>query len=127
MSTTKAKQSSGQLIQFSPYSRDLPVRLAKDVQNSSYTTKTKYLNALLERLLGEPPRLRVDSRIDELFQMLSIMESLPLERIDAIASMENRHFDQMFVHLIQTALREYPDCPNKAPVGVESRRRFSIN
>lgn len=99
----------GQLIQFSPYSTELIQLLENDVEFSCYRTKTKYLNALMERVLLLERRLESRSCLGELFRILDLMKALPVEHIRALASTEHRNFDQMLMHLIQTALSEYPD------------------
>ncbi len=99
----------GQLIQFSLYSTELIQLLERDVKASSYKTKTKYLNALIGRFLSLERRFESRSRIDELFWILELNKQLPVEHIRALAPTQHRNFDQMLIHLLQTALSDYPD------------------
>lgn len=99
----------GQLIQFSLYSTELVQLLERDVKASTYRTKTQYLNALIGRVLSLQRRFDSRSRIDELFRILDLTKQLPVERIRALAPTQHRNFDQMLLHLLQTALNDYPD------------------
>ncbi len=99
----------GQLIQFSPYSTELMQLLERDVNASTYKTKTQYLNALIGRVLSLECRFDSSSRIDELFRILDLNQQLPVQHIRALAPTQHRNFDQMLIHLLQTALSEYPD------------------
>lgn len=99
----------GQLIQFSPYSTDLIRLLEEDVRASSYKTKTKYLNALMEQLLLLERRFESRSCIDEFFCRMELTEALPIEHIRALAPTQHRNFDQMLLHLLETALADYPN------------------
>lgn len=97
------------LIQFSPYSTELTQLLENDVKVSSYKTKTKYLNALMEQVLSIECRCDSSSHIDELSRILALFKALPVERIQTLARTQHRNFDQMLMHLIQTALSAYSD------------------
>jgi hypothetical protein len=99
----------GQLIQFSPYSTELAHLLENDVKISSYGTKTKYLNALVEEVLSIERCCDSASHIDELFRILALFKALPVGRIRTLAHTQHRNFDQMLEHLVQTALSAYPD------------------
>lgn len=99
----------GQLIQFSPYSTELVQLLENDVKASSYKTKTKYLNALMGRVLLLERRFESRSCINELFRILDLFKLLPVEHIRALAPTQHRNFDQMLMHLTQSALSDYPD------------------
>lgn len=107
MVNLSTKIASGKLVQFSAYTDELPQQLANDVECSGYKTRTKYMNALIDRVLSLQPRFGSQSRIGELFYLLDIMESLPLESIQSVAPEQNRNFDQMLHHLVKTALRDY--------------------
>ena len=99
----------GQLIQFSPYSTELVQLLECDVKTSTYKTKTQYLNALIGRVLSLERRFDSRSRINELFRILDLTQQLPVQHIRALAPTQHRNFDQMLIHLLQTALSDYPD------------------
>ena len=98
-------------LQFSYYDLTFPNRLADDVKRSSFSTRSKYLNALIERVLSLPMRTPVSSHIDEFFAWIALFESLPTERIWQLAPTQNRNFDQMVKHLLEIALRYYPENP----------------
>ncbi|NJM98753.1 MAG: hypothetical protein HC800_17780 [Phormidesmis sp. RL_2_1] len=102
-------KKKGQLIQFAPYSTELVRLLEEDVKFSSYKTKTKYLNTLIGSVLSLERRFESRSFIEELFRRLALTEALPIEHIRALAPTQHRNFDQMLMHLLQTALSDYPD------------------
>jgi len=98
-------------LQFSYHDSTLPTRLADDIRRSSFSTRSKYLNALLEKMLSLPMRTSASSHVDELFAWLALFESLPIERIWQLAPTQNRNFDQMIKHLLEIALSCYPETP----------------
>ncbi|MEM9002709.1 MAG: hypothetical protein AAGE59_04180 [Cyanobacteria bacterium P01_F01_bin.86] len=98
-------------LQFSYYDSTLPTRLADDIRCSSFTTRPKYLNALLEKVLSLPVRTSTSSHIDEFFAWIELFESLPTDRISQLAPTQNRNFDQMVKHLLEIALSYYPENP----------------
>lgn len=98
-------------LQFSYYDSTLPNRLANDIKRSSFTTRPKYLNALIEKVLSLPMRTSTSSHIDEFFAWIELFEALPTERIWQLAPTQNRNFDQMVKHLIEIALSYYPENP----------------
>ena len=98
-------------LQFSYYDSTLPTRLSDDIHRSSFTTRPKYLNALLEKVLSLPVRTSTSSHIDEFFAWVELFEALPTERIWQLAPTQNRNFDQMVKHLIEIALSYYPENP----------------
>jgi hypothetical protein len=102
-------KKKGQLIQFSPYSTELVQLLDEDVKASSYRTKTQYLNALIESVLSLERRFQSRSHIDEMCRRLALIETLPIEHIRALAPAQCRSFEQTLMHLLQTALSDYPD------------------
>lgn len=103
------KRKKGQLIQFSAYSTELSQQLKRDVKVSRYRTKTKYLNALIGKVLSIERRFDSRSQLDELFRILDLVGALPIEHIQELAPTQHRNFDQMLMHLLQTALSDYPD------------------
>lgn len=111
MVDSKTAAGSRPKLQFSYYDSTLPSRLADDIRRSSFTTRSKYLNALLETVLSLPTRTSTSSRIDEFFAWIELFEALPTERIWQLAPTQNRNFDQMFKHLIEIALSYYPENP----------------
>ena len=98
-------------LQFAYYDSTLPNRLADDISRSSFSTRPKYLNALLEKVLSLPMRTSTSSHIDEFFVWVELFESLPTERIWQLAPTQNRNFDQMLKHLLEVALSYYPENP----------------
>lgn len=106
---SKAVAKNRTQIQFSYYDSTLPARLADDIQRSSFSTRPKYLNALLEKVLALPMRTPASSHIDELFAWIELFDSLPTERIRQLAPTQNRNFDQMLKHLLEIALNYYPE------------------
>ena len=98
-------------LQFSYYDSTLPDRLAADIRSSSFSTRSKYMNALLEKVLSLPVRTSTSSHIDEFFAWMELFESLPTERIWQLAPTQNRNFDQMVKHLLEVALSYYPESP----------------
>ncbi|MEL6601738.1 MAG: hypothetical protein AAFP20_00750 [Cyanobacteria bacterium J06614_10] len=111
MINLSTKRASGKLVQFSAYTDELPQQLENDVECSGYKTRTKYMNVLIDRVLSLQPRFGSQSRIGELFYLLDIIESLPLESIQSVAPEQNRNFDQMLRHLVKTALKDYQQHP----------------
>ena len=98
-------------LQFSYYDQTLPNRLADDVRRSAFSTRPKYLNALLEKVLSLPMRTSTSSHIGEFFAWIELFESLPTERIWQLAPTQNRNFKQMMKHLLEIALSYYPENP----------------
>ena len=98
-------------LQFSYYDPTLPNRLADDVRRSAFSTRPKYLNALLEKVLSLPMRTSTSSHIGEFFAWIELFESLPTERIWQLAPTQNRNFKQMMKHLLEIALSYYPENP----------------
>jgi len=103
-------------LQFAYYDSTLPNRLADDISRSSFSTRPKYLNALLEKVLSLPMRTSTSSHIDEFFVWVELFESLPTERIWQLAQTQNRNFDQMLKHLLEVALSYYPENPQLSAV-----------
>ena len=101
-------------LQFSYYDSTLPNRLANDIKQSSFNTRPKYLNALIEKVLSLPMRTSMSSHIDELFAWIELFETLPTERIRRLAPTQNRNFDQMVRHLLEVALSYYPEDPQSS-------------
>ena len=123
-------------LQFPYYDPTLPDRIAEDVRRSSFTTRPKYLNALVERVLSLPVRTDTSSHIDEFFAWVDLFETLPIERIRQLAPIQNRNFDQMIKHLLEIALSYYPedlqssitvgdDCSHSAKVDRPKRAGYS--
>ena len=108
---TKTASKNRLSLQFSYCDSTLPIRLADDIKRSSFSSRNRYLNALLEKLLSLPTRNPSASHLDELFSWMTLFESLPTERILQLAPSHNRNFDQMVKHLIETALIYYPENP----------------
>lgn len=106
---SKAAAQNRSKLHFSYYDSTLPTRLADDVQRSSFTTRPKYLNALLEKVLSLPASPSASSHIDEFFVRVELFEMLPTERIRQLATTQNRNFDQMVKHLLEMALSHYPE------------------
>lgn len=111
MVDSKAADGNRPKLQFSYYDSTLPTRLADDIRRSSFSTRPKYLNALLEKVLTLPMRTPASSHIDELFAWIELFESLPTERIWQLAPTQNRNFEQMIKHLLEIALSYYPENP----------------
>ena len=109
MAASKAPSETRANLQFSCRDPELPNRLAEDVRRSSFTSRSKYLNALLDKVLSFNTGARVTSRIEALFELIELFESLPIERIRRLASTQNRNFSQMVKHLLEIALSHYPD------------------
>lgn len=113
---SKAADGNRPKLQFSYYDSTLPARLAEDLRRSSFTTRPKYLNALLEKALSLPVRTPTSSHIDEFFAWIELFESLPTERIWQLAPTQNRNFDQMIKHLLEISLSYYPENPQLSAV-----------
>lgn len=109
MVDSKTAEGSKLKFQFSYYDPTLPARLADDVRRSSFTTRPKYLNVLLEKVLSLPMRTATSSHIDEFLAWMALFESLPTERIRQLAPTQNRNFEQMIKHLLEIALSYYPE------------------
>ena len=114
MVDSKAAAGNRLKLQFSSHDSTLPDRLADDIKQSSFSTRSKYLNVLLEKVLSLPMRELTSSHIDELFSWIALFESLPTERIWQLASTQNRNFDQMIRHLLEVALSYYPENPQSS-------------
>ena len=113
-SKTAAKDKTK--LQVAYHDPTLPARLAEDIKRSSFSTRPKYLNALLEKVLSLPVRTSTSSHIDELFAWLELLDTLPIERIWQLAPTQNRNFDQMIKHLLEIALSYYPENPQTSAV-----------
>lgn len=111
MVNSKTAAGNRPKLQFSYYDSTLPARLADDIRRSSFSTRPKYLNALLEKVLSLPMRTHMSSHIDEFFAWIELFESLPTERIWQLAPTQNRNFDQMIRHLLEISLSYYPENP----------------
>ena len=109
MAASKAPSETRANIQFSCRDPKLPKKIAEDVRRSSFTSRSKYLNALLDKVLSFKTGARVTSCIEELFELIDLFESLPIERIRRLASTQNRNFSQMVKHLLEIALSYYPE------------------
>ena len=114
MVDSKAADGNRPKLQFSYYDPTLPTRLADDIRRSSFSTRPKYLNALLEKVLALPMRTPASSHIDELFAWIELFEALPTERIWQLAPTQNRNFEQMIKHLIEISLSYYPENPQSS-------------
>ena len=113
---SKAAAKNRSKLQFSYYDPTLPTRLAEDIKRSSFTTRPKYLNALIEKVLSLPVRTSTSSHIDEFFARIELFDALPTERIWQLAPTQNRNFDQMIKHLLEIALSYYPEDPQLSPI-----------
>jgi hypothetical protein len=96
-------------IQFFCYDATLPGRLEREMKLAGYTSRPKYLNALLEKMLSLFPASANGSCLDALSNLVQLFESLPIERIREMAPTQNRNFDQMFKHLLEIALAYYAE------------------
>lgn len=108
---SKAAAKKRLKLQFAYYDLTLPARLAEDLRQSSFKTRPKYLNALLEKMLSLPTRTPTSSHIDEFFAWMALFESLPTKRIWQLTLTQNRNFDQMLKHLLEIAFSYYPENP----------------
>lgn len=108
-----SQQSSGtkSQIQF-PCPNVLRDKLNEDTKKSQFSSRPKYLNALLEQVLTleSCADSAPDSAcIEELFSLIELFQSLPVERIQRLAPTQNRTFAQMLRHLVEVALSYYPE------------------
>ncbi len=87
----------------------MPDRLAGDVKKSRFTTRSKYLSALLKKVLLFRTSTGTSSCLEELFELIELFESLPIERIRQLAPTQNRNFGQMVKHLLEIALSYYAE------------------
>ena len=113
---SKAAAKDKTKLQVAYHDPTLSARLAEDIKRSSFSTRPKYLNALLEKVLSLPVRTSTSSHIDELFAWLELLDTLPIERIWQLAPTQNRNFDQMIKHLLEIALSYYPENPQTSAV-----------
>lgn len=113
---SKAAAKDKTKLQVAYHDPTLSARLAEDIKQSSFSTRPKYLNALLEKVLSLPVRTSTSSHIDELFAWLELLDTLPIERIWQLAPTQNRNFDQMIKHLLEIALSYYPENPQTSAV-----------
>jgi hypothetical protein len=111
---TKAKSESS-AIQFSCYETTLPERVEGDMRLAGYTSRPKYLNTLLEKVLSLPKDGNA-SCLDALLTLTKLFASLPIERIRELAPTQNRNFDQMFKHLLEISLNHYAQNPSQANI-----------
>lgn len=109
MTASKKPSNTKVNLQFACHDPTLPTRLAEDIRLSSFATRPKYLNALLEKLLSFKTGASAFSCIGELFELIEMFESLPIERIRQLAPTQNRNFAQMLKHLLEIALTHYPE------------------
>jgi hypothetical protein len=108
--TSKTRlRPEGPTIQFLCYEKTLPERIERDMKLAGYTSRPKYLNALIEKVLSLLPASANDSCLDALSNLIQLFESLPLERIQELAPTQNRDFEQMFKHLLEIALSHYAE------------------
>mgnify|MGYP001797044732 CR=1 FL=1 len=106
---SKAAAKDKTKLQVAYHDPTLSARLAEDIKRSSFSTRPKYVNALLEKVLSLPTRTSTSSHIDELFAWVELLDTLPIERIWQLAPTQNRNFDQMLKHLLEIALSYYPE------------------
>ena len=114
----KAAAKDKTKLQVAYHDPTLPARLAEDIKRSSFSTRPKYLNALLEKVLSLPVRTSTSSHIDEFFAWVELLDTLPIERIWQLAPTQNRNFDQMLKHLLEIALSYYPEMSVAARDGI---------
>jgi hypothetical protein len=112
---TKAK-SEIPTIQFPCYNATLPGRVEREMKLAGYTSRPKYLNALLEKVLSLFPASASGSCLDALVNLVQLFESLPVERIRELAPTQNRNFDQMFKHLLEISLNHYAQNPSQSNI-----------
>lgn len=96
-------------LQFTCRDPALLAKLTKDVKNSEYSSRPKYLNALLDKMLSFKTGSDLPSCLAQLFELIELFESLPIERIRQLAPTQNRSFGQMVKHLLEVALIYYPE------------------
>ena len=84
-------------------------KLDKDVKSSEYSTRPKYLKALLDKVLSFQTGSNRPSCLAQLFELIELFESLPVERIRQLAPTQNRSFGQMVKHLLEIALKYYAE------------------
>ena len=118
---SKTKAQNRLKLQLPYYDSTLPTRLADDISRSSFSTRPKYLNALIEKVLSLPMRTATSSHIDEFFAWIDLFESLPTERIQQLAPTRNRSFEQMVKHLLEVALSGYPETSQVLPEARDAR------
>ena len=109
VSSSKVSSKAKFNLQFACHSPTLPTKLAEDIRRSGFTSRPKYLNALLEKVLSFKTGDRMPSCIETLFELIELFESLPIERIRQLAPTQNRSFAQMMKHLLEIALSYYPE------------------
>ena len=110
VSSSKVSSKAKFNLQFACHSPTLPAKLAEDIRRSRFTSRPKYLNALLEKVLSfKTGDSRPSSCIETLFELIELFESLPIERIRRLAPTQNRSFAQMVKHLLEIALSYYPE------------------
>jgi hypothetical protein len=104
-----SEEKSAKVVQFSCNNPILLHRLAEDVKRSSFASRPKYITALLEALLSFDAAAIKSSCLDDLIDLMRLFKSLPVARIQRLAVLQNRNFDQMLRHLIDVALSHYPE------------------
>jgi hypothetical protein len=102
-------KSANRSIQFSCYESTLPERIEREMKLAGYTSRPKYLNALLEKVFSLVPTSANGSCLDALSNLMQLFESLPTESVRELAPTQNRNFDQMFKHLLEMALDHYAE------------------
>ena len=109
MTSSKAPSNKVYHLQFPCHDSRLLSKLAVDIKRSQYSSRPKYLIALLEKLLSLKTGSNLPSCLAQLFELIELFESLPTKRIRWLASTQNRSFAQMVKHLIEIALCHYPE------------------
>lgn len=109
MASSKAPSNKVYQLQFACPDSKLRAQLTEDVKRSRHKSRPKYLNALLEKVLSFRTGPELPSCLAQLFELIELFESLPTERIRRLATAQNRSFSQMVKHLIENALRSYPE------------------
>lgn len=107
MKIPKKKRINYGMVQFRTHTPELRAQLSADVAKSPYKDATEYLQALTEMVLTLERRLGGKSGIEEFFLSRRLVETIPLEIIEEIGSVQNRNCDQMVAQLIQEALPNY--------------------
>lgn len=96
-------------LQFTCQDPILLAKLDKDVKSSDYSSRPKYFRALLGKVLSFQTGSNLPSCLAQLFELIELFESLPIERIRQLAPSQNRSFGQMVKHLLEIALKYYAE------------------
>lgn len=91
----------------------LTSRLKAQASASNQTLKT-IVNDALERFLEQPPVFS-ERLVENLDLIFAVLQALPMDRIEQLATDSHRSLDQMIIHLVAKGIAVYEDMDKTDP------------